>query len=124
MPSNIVSLNHASFIVTNTEVSLGFYRDILGLQQVDRPDLGFPGAWLQLGTQQIHLLELDNPDPTTGRPTHGGRDRHIALNVLSLTPVQEALTKAGIVYTMSISGRRAMFCRDFDGNTVELIELS
>ena len=123
MPSNIVSLNHASFIVTNTEVSLGFYRDILGLQQVDRPDLGFPGAWLQLGTQQIHLLELNNPDPTTGRPTHGGRDRHIALNALALAPVQEALTKAGIVYTMSISGRRAMFCRDFDGNTVELIEL-
>jgi glyoxylase I family protein len=123
MPSNIVSLNHASFIVTNTEVSLGFYRDILGLQQVDRPDLGFPGAWLQLGTQQIHLLELDNPDPTSGRPIHGGRDRHVALNALSLAPVQEALTKAGIVYTMSISGRRAMFCRDFDGNTVELIEL-
>jgi glyoxylase I family protein len=123
MPSNIVSLNHASFIVTNTEVSLGFYRDILGLQQVDRPDLGFPGAWLQLGTQQIHLLELENPDPTTGRPTHGGRDRHIALNALALAPVQEALTKAGIVYTMSVSGRRAMFCRDFDGNTVELIEL-
>ena len=124
MLSNIVSLNHASFIETNTEVSLGFYRDILGLQQVDRPDLGFPGAWLQLGTQQIHLLELNNPDPTTGRPTHGGRDRHIALNALALAPVQEALTKAGIVYTMSISGRRAMFCRDFDGNTVELIELS
>jgi len=123
MPSNIVSLNHASFIVTDTEVSLGFYRDILGLQQVDRPDLGFPGAWLQLGTQQIHLLELENPDPTTGRPTHGGRDRHIALNALALAPVQEALTKAGIVYTMSISGRNAMFCRDYDGNTVELIEL-
>jgi len=123
MLSNIVSLNHASFIVTNTEISLGFYRDILGLQQVDRPDLGFPGAWLQLGTQQIHLLELNNPDPTTGRPTHGGRDRHIALNALALAPVQEALTKAGIAYTMSISGRRAMFCRDFDGNTVELIEL-
>ena len=123
MSSNIVSLNHASFIVTNTEVSLGFYRDILGLQQVDRPDLGFPGAWLQLGTQQIHLLELENPDPTTGRPTHGGRDRHIALNALALAPVQEALTKAGIIYTMSISGRKAMFCRDFDGNTVELIEL-
>ncbi len=118
-----MSLNHASFIVTNTEASLVFYRDILGLQQVDRPDLGFPGAWLQLGTQQIHLLELDNPDPTTGRPTHGGRDRHIALNALALAPVQEALTKAGIVYTMSMSGRRAMFCRDFDGNTVELIEL-
>ena len=124
MSKNILSLNHASFIVADIERSLPFYEVILGLTRIERPDLGFPGAWLQLGSQQIHLLELDNPDPTTGRPTHGGRDRHIALNVLSLTPVQEALTKAGIVYTMSISGRRAMFCRDFDGNTVELIELS
>ena len=123
MSSNIVSLNHASFIVSNTEASLVFYRDILGLQQVDRPDLGFPGAWLQLGTQQIHLLELNNPDPITGRPVHGGRDRRIALNALSLTPIQEALTKADITYTMSISGRRAMFFRDFDGNTIEIIEL-
>jgi glyoxylase I family protein len=120
---NILSLNHASFIVADTEVSLGFYRDVLGLQLLERPDMGFPGAWLQLGSQQIHLLELQNPDPIYGRPQHGGRDRHIALNALALAPIQEALNKAGIVYTMSISGRRALFCRDFDGNTVEIIEL-
>jgi glyoxylase I family protein len=120
---NILSLNHASFIVADTEVSLSFYRDVLGLQVLERPDMGFPGAWLQLGSQQIHLLELQNPDPIYGRPQHGGRDRHIALNALALLPIQEALNKAGIVYTMSISGRRALFCRDFDGNTVEIIEL-
>ena len=120
---NILSLNHASFIVADTEVSLGFYRDVLGLQLLERPDMGFPGAWLKLGSQQIHLLELQNPDPINGRPQHGGRDRHIALNALALAPIQEALDKAGIVYTMSISGRRALFCRDFDGNTVEVIEL-
>ncbi|MEY3787430.1 MAG: hypothetical protein RIQ94_1108 [Pseudomonadota bacterium] len=120
---NILSLNHASFIVADTEVSLGFYRDVLGLQLLERPDMGFPGAWLKLGSQQIHLLELQNPDPINGRPQHGGRDRHIALNALALVPIQEALDKAGIVYTMSISGRRALFCRDFDGNTVEVIEL-
>jgi glyoxylase I family protein len=120
---NILSLNHASFIVADTEVSLGFYRDVLGLQLLERPDMGFPGAWLKLGSQQIHLLELQNPDPISGRPQHGGRDRHIALNALALAPIQEALDKAGIVYTMSISGRRALFCRDFDGNTVEVIEL-
>jgi glyoxylase I family protein len=120
---NILSLNHASFIVADTEVSLGFYRDVLGLQLLERPDMGFPGAWLKLGSQQIHLLELQNPDPIYGRPQHGGRDRHIALNALALAPIQEALDKAGIVYTMSISGRRALFCRDFDGNTVEVIEL-
>jgi glyoxylase I family protein len=119
---NIFSLHHASLIVASTELSLVFYCDILGLQQVDRPDLGFPGAWLQLGDQQIHLLELENPDPITGRPEHGGRDRHIALNALALAPVQDALNKAGIVYTMSKSGRRALFCRDPDGNAVEIIE--
>jgi glyoxylase I family protein len=122
MSTNIFSLNHASFIVANLDISLVFYCNILGLQQVDRPDLGFPGAWFQLGSQQIHLLELENPDPVTGRPEHGGRDRHVALNALSLTPIQDALKKAGIVYTMSISGRRALFCRDSDGNTVEVIE--
>lgn len=122
MSTNIVSLNHASLIVANLDVSLVFYSEVLGLQQVHRPDLGFPGAWFQLGGQQIHLLELENPDPTTGRPIHGGRDRHVALNALALTPVQEALNRAGVFYTMSISGRRALFCRDPDGNAVEIIE--
>ena len=122
MSTNIISLHHSSLIVSNINKSLAFYRDTLGLQQVERPDLGFPGAWFQLGSQQIHLLELENPDPTTGRPEHGGRDRHVALNAVSLTPVQDALNKAGITYTMSKSGRRALFCRDPDGNAVEIIE--
>jgi glyoxylase I family protein len=124
MSTNIHSLHHASLIVADTGLALAFYRDVLGLQQIDRPDLGFPGAWLQLGAQQIHLLELENPDPTTGRPEHGGRDRHFALNAFALAPVQEALNKAGIVYTMSKSGRRALFCRDPDGNAIEVIEQS
>ena len=86
--------------------------------------MGFPGAWIQLGQgpEQIHLLELNNPDPIAGRPQHGGRDRHIALNAMALEPIQDALNKAGIIYTMSLSGRRALFCRDPDGNTIEIIE--
>jgi glyoxylase I family protein len=124
MSINILSLNHASLIVANTERSLVFYCGILGLQQTERPNLGFPGAWLQLGAQQLHLLELDNPDPTTGRPAHGGRDRHVALNALALGPAQDTLNKAGVAYTLSISGRRALFCRDPDGNAIEIIEVS
>lgn len=122
MSANIFSINHASLIVSDTNKSLAFYCNILGLQQVERPELGFPGAWLQIGSQQLHLLELENPDPITGRPEHGGRDRHVALNALTLAPIQDALNQAGIVYTMSISGRRAFFCRDPDGNAVEFIE--
>ncbi len=116
------TLSHSSLIVSNTVESLKFYCDLIGLQQTERPDLGFPGAWLQLGAQQIHLLELENPDPTTGRPVHGGRDRHIALSVEDLAPIKDTLDRTGTVYTLSISGRKALFCRDPDGNALEILQ--
>lgn len=115
-------VHHASLIVADTAKALVFYCDILGMPLTDRPDLGFPGAWLQLGEQQIHLLELANPDPTTGRPEHGGRDRHVALSVAALDPVKEALDKNGVAYTLSKSGRKALFCRDPDGNALEILQ--
>lgn len=116
------TMHHASLIVSDTEASLRFYRDILDMPQTERPNLGFPGAWLQLGAQQIHLLEVANPDPTTGRPEHGGRDRHVALSVPNIDPVRETLEQNGIVYTLSKSGRRALFFRDPDGNALEILE--
>ncbi|WP_305906408.1 VOC family protein [Methylomarinum sp. Ch1-1] len=116
------TLHHASLIVSDTQQSLHFYANVLGMQQVPRPNLPFPGAWLKIGAQQqIHLLELDNPDPTTGRPKHGGRDRHVALTVKDIAPVKDSLEKANIAYTLSISGRQALFCRDPDGNAIEII---
>ena len=118
----IHAIHHASIIVADTETSLRFYRDLLGIPTCERPDLGFPGAWLQIGNQQIHLLELPNPDPVKNRPEHGGRDRHIAFSVTGLDNIQVKLQGKGIPYTLSKSGRNALFCRDPDGNAVELIE--
>ena len=116
-------LHHVSLIVADTPRALQFYRDVLGLEVEDsRPDLGFPGAWLRLGDHQVHLLELDNPDPVAKRPAHGGRDRHTAIAVADLHPLVARLESADIPYTMSRSGRRALFCRDPDGNAWELIE--
>jgi glyoxylase I family protein len=119
----ILSIHHVSVIVADTARALQFYRDTLGLG-VDpgRPDLGYPGAWLRIGEQQLHLLELPNPDPTTGRPAHGGRDRHCAFTVHDLDALRARLDGARIGYTLSKSGRRAMFCRDPDGNALEFIE--
>lgn len=117
-----LGIHHASLLVRDTAQALAFYRDVLGLPAAERPDLGFPGAWLQVGDQQIHLLELSNPDPVEGRPLHGGRDRHVAFHVDSLAPVINRLDAAGIPYTRSRSGRPALFCRDPDGNALELIE--
>jgi glyoxylase I family protein len=122
MPQNNLRLHHSSLVVSDTVASLAIYVGVLGLEQTERPDLGFSGAWLQLGEQQIHLLELPNTDPTTGRPDHGGRDRHVALSTDALDPVRESLEKAGIAYTLSKSGRRALFFRDPDGNAIEILE--
>lgn len=120
-----VLLHHSSLIVSNTKRSLDFYHDIIGLEVDDtRPDLGYPGAWLKVGTQQIHLLELPNPDPVTGRPEHGGRDRHIAFHVDEFETLKRRLQSHDIAYTESRSGRKALFCRDPDGNALEFIAMT
>ena len=79
---NVTQFLHASLLVSDTQRAVDFYRTILGLQpNANRPDLGYPGAWLDIGAQQIHLLELPNPDPVQGRPEHGGRDRRTAAKI-------------------------------------------
>lgn len=119
----VLALHHVSLLVANTERALKFYCGVLGLSvDNNRPDLGYPGAWLMIGSQQIHLLELPNPDPVAGRPAHGGRDRHTAMSVDDLQQLMQKLEAANITYTLSKSGRRALFCRDYDGNALELIE--
>jgi glyoxylase I family protein len=118
---HVQSLHHASVIVADTGRALAFYQGLLGLETEPRPDLGYPGAWLRVGPQQLHLLELPNPDPVSGRPQHGGRDRHLAFTVNDLDALLARLDAAGIAYTRSRSGRAAAFCRDPDGNAVELI---
>ena len=117
------SINHVSLLVADTRRSLEFYHGLLGLPVDDsRPDLDFPGAWLQVGDGQIHLLELPESGSSRGSPQHGGRDYHLAMDVASLDAVVQALEAARIEYTRSRSGRRALFCRDPDGNALELVE--
>ncbi|HFC91362.1 MAG TPA: glyoxalase [Leucothrix mucor] len=120
---SFLGVHHISMIVADTERALVFYRDILGLQvATDRPDLDFKGAWLIItNQQQIHLLEVPNPD-SPQRPQHGGRDRHVALQVSDLENLRLRLDANKIAYTISKSGRKALFCRDFDANTLEFIE--
>ena len=120
----VVGLHHVSLLVMDTGKALDFYQGILGLERDEsRPDLGYPGAWLNLGDgRQIHLLELPNPDGEMERPEHGGRDRHVALWVTDIQRLVETLEQRGISYTRSKSGRNALFCRDPDQNAVEFIE--
>ncbi|MCK5386324.1 MAG: VOC family protein [Gammaproteobacteria bacterium] len=120
----ILKLHHASLIVEDLKVALAFYQEVLGLETDDsRPDLGYPGAWLILpGQQQIHLMELDDPDKNSERPEHGGRDHHVAFAVNSIDYIAKSLEDLEMPFTKSKSGRKALFCRDPDGNALEFIE--
>lgn len=121
--ARIVALLHASLLVSDLERARAFYEGILGLTPSPaRPGMDFPGIWYDIGQAQLHLLVLPNPDPVTGRPAHGGRDRHVALGVADWEGLRQALDLAGIAYTLSRSGRRALFVRDPDGNALELID--
>ena len=121
MTFKITRILHASFLIDDLQRSLEFYQGLLGLEvDSSRPDLGYPGAWLNIGEQQIHLLQLPNPD-SKQRPEHGGHDRHVALEVESVDKLKKLIEDAGIDFTMSKSRPNVMFVRDPDGNALELI---
>jgi len=120
-----MKLIHAGLLVSDLTAAAGFYEDVLGLKRAERPALGFEGIFYALdGTQQIHLMQLANPYEGCALPDHGGRDRHLALGVTEIAPIRQRLDAAGITYTLSKSGRAALFTRDPDGNAIELCELS
>ncbi|KAL8245666.1 hypothetical protein R6Q59_006882 [Mikania micrantha] len=122
----VVNLHHVGILCENLERSLDFYQNLLGLKINEaRPHdkLPYRGAWLWVGSEMIHLMELPNPDPPTGRPEHGGRDRHTCIAIRDVSKLKTILAKAGIPYTLSRSGRPAIFTRDPDTNALEFTQV-
>ena len=87
----ISKLLHVSVIVSDAQRSLDFYCGLLGMQLNPDRALNFPGAWLVMGEQEFHIMELNNPDPIEGRPEHGGRDRHVAFSIDSVAALEQLL---------------------------------
>ncbi|XP_068650238.1 uncharacterized protein [Aristolochia californica] len=121
-----LGVHHVGLLCQNLEKSLEFYQNLLGLEINEaRPHdkLPYRGAWLWVGSEMIHLMELPNPDPLTGRPEHGGRDRHTCLAIRDVSKLKDIFDRSGISYTLSRSGRPAIFARDPDGNALEFTQI-
>ena len=120
----ITGLRHLGILVEDLARAKAFYESVLGLvPHPARPTLPYAGEWYELSDcRQLHLMCLPNPEAGLVRPEHGGRDRHAAFAVASLESLERALESAGVSYTLSKSGRLALFCRDPDGNALEFVQ--
>lgn len=109
-----LGVHHVSLNVRDTAASVAFYTEALGLTvRDDRPDFPFGGAWLDLGPQQVHLLEIDVPDDV---------GQHFAIRVADLDTAVTALRTRGIEVTepSAVGTGRQSFLHDPSGNRIEL----
>jgi len=106
-------IHHVSICVRDADAALEFYRDVLGMTPVARPDLG-PGYWLDSGGQQVHLMQADEPAP---------RSNHFAIRVHDIDEAVDDLRAQGVdvhpIPHVRGAGRQA-FLHDPFGNFIEL----
>ncbi len=113
----VVKIDHCSVLITDIERSRRFYRDLLGLKEINRPrTFDFVVLWFDLGDQHLHLLLKDKPD--TFSP------RHFALRVADVAAARAHFRKHDVrtEETTPIPGADRFFVRDPDGNRIEIIE--
>jgi catechol 2,3-dioxygenase-like lactoylglutathione lyase family enzyme len=109
-----LGIHHVSINVGNVEDAATFYVDVLGLQRLDRPDFGFPGAWLKSGEQEVHLIGIESGPPL--------KEQHFAFKVDNIETIRKRLVDAGHKCSTSreIPGICLQaFSHDPSGNMVE-----
>lgn len=109
-----LGIHHVSINVTDTAAAVAFYTEVLGFAvRPDRPDFSFPGAWLNAGVQQVHLIEMPPPE---------AKGQHFALQVADLDATVAAIRAMGVTVSdpKPVATSRQSFLHDPSGNLVEL----
>lgn len=111
------TVHHVSINVANVEEVAPFYTDILGMQELDRPDFGFPGRWLRTKAgAEVHLIQVEDWVPPKGQ--------HWAFRVDDIDATVAELREAGVRIkdAAAIPGTtaRQTFFKDPAGNMIEL----
>jgi catechol 2,3-dioxygenase-like lactoylglutathione lyase family enzyme len=116
-------LHHVSLTVTDLEKAKDFYEKTLCLNEIPRPDFGFPGAWYEIEGQQLHLI-VDPSSQTIRKDKRlSSREGHFALRVENYQDTLKWLKKNEVEILekpQSKSGFAQIFCADPDGNLIEL----
>lgn len=110
-----LGIHHVNVLVDDLDAARRFYTGVMGFVEAARPDFGFPGAWFQMGAQQLHLTPSDVPERKSAQ--------HFALQVSDLDTLCRDLEAKGaridrVPYTPG-AGHQA-FLADPAGNLIEL----
>ena len=101
----IVGMNHFTIVAEDEKRTLEFYVDVLGLRVGDRPDLGFPGAWLYgTGPQAVLHMYFDRPMPSQ----RSGVIDHMAFTATDLRAVKARFDAAEVKYDLPSRPARAL----------------
>ncbi len=116
------AFHHTAIRVTDVERARKFYLDVLGFKEIARPEVGRPGAWLELGNAQVHLINgpVAQYDGEAGAATRP----HIAVVIDDFANASAELDRHGIKHRVmlgSVAGS-VVLLHDPDGNAIELRE--
>ncbi|HWS13801.1 MAG TPA: VOC family protein [Rhodocyclaceae bacterium] len=115
----IIGMNHFTVLARDLEETKSFYVDLLGLVEGERPELGFPGAWLYAGEAAVLHIVAGRALPADPR----GVIDHMAFTARDLAGTVKRLQARNLRYDLrrlSGSGIWQLFCFDPNGARVEL----
>lgn len=116
------SVHHVSVGVADLERSKAFYGGRLGLEEIERPDFGVPGAWYRAGPVEVHLIEVpEGVEPTRAAPKLSPVVNHVAFEIDDYPAVVAELEAEGVEFVPTSSAVGQVWIRDPDGNVIELI---
>ena len=123
-------LQHYTIEPADLEHTRDFYCEALGLEEGDRPAMGFPGYWLYSGgVATVHLLGPRAPGEgivvrgTGRRFDNTGRLDHIAFAATDLASVRARLQSRNVAFreqALPDIGITQILLHDPDGVAVEL----
>lgn len=93
----LTDLHHIAVRTLDVEATRKFYCDVLGMKEAFRPDLGFPGHWLLMGSTMIHTVGGEMAKDGAGKWVSGsGAVDHIALGGTGYDDMRDTFRKHGI----------------------------
>ena len=97
----VSGIDHVTIVVEDLQRSRAFYRDLLGMDEIERPDFGFPGFWFQAGQTQVHLIIKQEGSSVPGcgldpDQVGAGLTHHFAFEVENARSAFEVLEAAGV----------------------------